>query len=120
MKTYLSLFFRSDLAGISLLKEWLVRENQEIRESDPLLRHSTPEEEATFNACVSGTFKTFLWKEEEPLHVGSSVAVLQVDPEVAQDCVQKGLGKIITPEEAKTGLSYAEAASIRLPPSDEE
>jgi hypothetical protein len=41
--------------------------------------------------------------------------VLQVEEKIAAKSVKDGWGKAITPEEVKTGMSYAEAASIRLP-----
>lgn len=115
MAEYLSLFFQSDYANHPVLKEWITREGQTLNKGDPLFIYGEGATQKHFYSSVSGTFKTFLCKEGETLIPGISVAVLQVSAEIAAESVKNGLGKTISPEEAKKGMSYAEAASIRHP-----
>jgi pyruvate/2-oxoglutarate dehydrogenase complex dihydrolipoamide acyltransferase (E2) component len=116
MKEYLALFFNSSAPQRVVLKQWLLREGQEVKSQQKLFTYMEGGAEKNFVSPVSGTFKAFLWKEDAPLHPDAMVAVLQVDAKTANQSVAKGEGKILTPEEAKGGMSYAEAASIRLPP----
>lgn len=117
MAQYLALLFASDLADPPVLKKWTPREGDPLQAGDPLFTYTQGSEQKTFHSGAEGIFKTFLWKEGEILHPGCMVAVLQVANETGSDCEDRGIGKILTPEEAKGGMSYAEAASIRLPPS---
>lgn len=116
MKAYLALMFQSSHSGPVLLKRWLLREGTEVVPQQELFSFSTGGKDQVFPSPIAGTFKAFLWKEEETLHDGDMIAVLQVEEKAARDAVENGLGKILSPEEAKGGMSYAEAASIRLPP----
>ena len=116
MKEYLALLFNSHGAQHPVLKRWLLREGQEVKAKQKLFTYTEGDAEKNFSSPVGGTFKAFLWKEESTLDPDAMVAVLQVDAKISAEAVAKGEGKILTPEEAKGGMSYAEAASIRLPP----
>jgi pyruvate/2-oxoglutarate dehydrogenase complex dihydrolipoamide acyltransferase (E2) component len=118
MKEYLALIFNSSATERAVLKRWLLREGQEVKAQQKLFTYSEGKAEKNFTSPVNGTFKAFLWKEEEALDPDAMVAVMQVDSKVAAKSVDMGEGKILTPEEAKGGMSYAEAASIRLPPEE--
>lgn len=116
MKEYLALLFNSAAPQQAVLKRWLLREGQEVKAQQKLFTYSEGASEKSFVSPVSGTFKAFLWREEETLDPNAMVAVLQLDAKTAEKSAAKGEGKILSPEEAKGGMSYAEAASIRLPP----
>jgi pyruvate/2-oxoglutarate dehydrogenase complex dihydrolipoamide acyltransferase (E2) component len=116
MKEYLALLFNSSGPQRAILKKWLLREGQEVVAQQKLFTYLDGGAEKNFSSPVSGTFKAFLWKEDAALDPDAMVAVFQVDAKVAEKSVATGEGKILTPEEAKGGMSYAEAASIRLPP----
>ena len=117
MAQYLALLYKSDNSEPGILQKWSFREGESIQKGDSLFTYTQGSEQKTFPAAIEGTFKAFLWKEGEALQPGCMVAVLQVAEADAPDCENRGIGKILTPEEAKGGMSYAEAASIRLPPS---
>jgi hypothetical protein len=115
MEKYLALFFKSDYSNKPVLKEWQIREGKQVQTGDTLFTYGEGASQKKFTSKVSGTFKVFLWKEGQALEAGCEVAVLQVEEKIAAKSVKDGWGKAITPEEVKTGMSYAEAASIRLP-----
>lgn len=117
MAQYLALYFDQSPSDGPLLNRWLAKEGQEINKGDPLFTYGDEDQSKEFSSRASGKFKVYLWKEGEALQTNCEVAVLQVAEEEAQAIMAGGWGKIITPDEAKTGMSYAEAASIRLPPS---
>ncbi len=116
MTTYLALYFAPHSDAFPTLQEWQVRENQIINIGQTLFHFGEASKLKTFSSPVAGVFKTFLWKEGETLMPGEPVAVAEVDSAIAKQLEEKGLGRILSPEEAKSGMSYAEAASIRLPP----
>jgi pyruvate/2-oxoglutarate dehydrogenase complex dihydrolipoamide acyltransferase (E2) component len=115
MKEFLALFFITEDSGMPALQVWLSREGQAFQAGDALFTYGEEGAEKTFTAPVPGTFKTFLCKEGESLKSGMGVAVIEVTEEIASRCEVQGLGKILSKEEAKQGMSYAEAASIRHP-----
>lgn len=116
MKAYLALTFQPDPSTRPLLKEWRLREGREVRIGDPLFIYGEGSHAKTFDSKASGTFKAFLWKEGEALEPGCMIGVLEVEESDAKQGEGEGWGCILTPEEAKGGMTYAEAASIRLPP----
>ncbi|MDX1386499.1 MAG: hypothetical protein R3257_02840 [bacterium] len=118
MKAYLALTFHSEQGTRPLLKEWRLREGREIQAGDPLFVYGEGSHAKIFEAKATGVFKAFLWKEGESLEPGCMIGVMEVNEADAKQGENEGWGCILTPEEAKGGMTYAEAASIRLPPSE--
>ena len=115
-KTYLALTFFSENNSKLKLKEWKIREDQTVHQGDDLFTFENEGQEKAFTSQCQGTFKAFLWKEGEELFPGKMIAILQTDAKDAELCEKNNHGILLTPQEAKGGMSYAEAASIRLPP----
>lgn len=118
MKAYFALTFNQNFGNSPVLKEWKTREGHTIAQGDTLFLFGEGPQQKEFKSEATGTFKAFLWREGESLKAGELVAILQVEPEEAKRCEGAGAGLSLTPEEAKGGMSYAEAASIRLPPEE--
>ena len=120
MKSYLALTFPSNTVNQPVLKEWKLREGTSIQVGDAIFIYGEGSHQKLFTSQATGTFKAFLIKEGEALIPGCMVGVLQVEDAEAKRCEDAGLGHPLTPEEAKGGMSYAEAASIRLPPESKD
>lgn len=118
MKSYLALTFSQDFGNNPILKEWKIREGHPIASGETLFLFGEGSHQKEFKSEANGIFKAFLWREGDALKPGEMVAVLQVEDSEAKQCEEKGVGVALTPEEAKGGMTYAEAASIRLPPQN--
>ncbi len=116
MKSYLALTFSNDFGNTPILKEWKIREGKTVAVGDSLFLFGEGSQQKDFKSLASGIFKAYLWREGEALTHGEMIAVLEVEETEAKRCEAAGFGLTLSPEEAKGGMSYAEAASIRLPP----
>ena len=118
MPVYLMLLFPNSPAGGGTLKKWLPKRKTELKAGDPLFSFERNGKEEQFPCPADGTLKVYLRHEGETLTAGEQVAVLSSSEQQALDLEIKGAGKILTPEEFKTTLEHADAASIRLPPDE--
>jgi len=116
MKVYLTLFFLPEATEKIRLKKWLMKMGSELHAGDPLFTYQNGDLESRFSTPAAGNLKVYLCREGETLFPGAEVAVLSLPEKQAEEMRQKGLGKILNPEEYKHALEHAEAASIRLPP----
>jgi len=118
MSVYCTLLFSPDISRPMLLKQWLMKMGSELHAGDPLFTYHDGNGDKRFLSPEAGTLKVYLHREGESVGPGSEVAVLSMAEADAQDLQKRGLGKILSPEELKSALEHAEAASIRLPPED--
>lgn len=115
MAVYCSLLLSQDRSGPKVLKQWLMKMGAELHAGDPLFTYQDGSGNQRFLSAGDGTLKVYLYREGDTLAPGSDVAVLSMVESQAQDLQRRGLGKILSPEELKSALEHAEAASIRLP-----
>jgi len=114
MAEYFILYFKE--ATPATLKQWLQQEGQLIQTSEPFFSWNDGGHDREYFCPVPGKFKVHLYKEGSPLSADSEIAILTVEDSEAQKAEEKGLGKILRPEELDKTIAHAEAASIRLPP----
>ncbi|MFO1462827.1 MAG: hypothetical protein U1F66_03555 [bacterium] len=118
MSVYCTLLFSREATGQARLKQWLMKMGSELHAGDPLFSYEAGDRSGRFQSPGAGILKVYLLREGETLSPGTEVAVLHMPEAQAQDLERRGLGKILTPEELKSTLEHAEAASIRLPPEE--
>ena len=118
MSVYLSLFFSPASGSKGTLKQWLMKMGSEVHAGDPLFSYRDGKQEGRFKTPIPGTLKVYLIREGDELEAGNDVVVLSCAESAATVLQNQGLGKILKPEEYKSALEHAEAASIRLPPED--
>ncbi|MCP5467877.1 MAG: hypothetical protein H7A32_01235 [Deltaproteobacteria bacterium] len=117
MKNYFALVFlpNSPTNEKALLSKWLIREQNEVKKSQALFQFKVGDQEQSYTSPISGIFKAYLYKEGEEIETGRPIAVFEISEEEQKQALEESLGKVITPDEANQGMSYVEAASIRMP-----
>ena len=98
-----------------ILAKWLLPEKSYLSLNTPLFEYEYQGSVHSFLSPIEGTLRVFLQREGTPLNLQEGVAVFEVTQAEQQRAVEQKLGIAITPEEFKHGMSYAEAASIRMP-----